>query len=65
MSHSSFAQELERLGCKAVMVAGSVTELSAVEEAVDRASKPVRGVVQASMVLRVRTSTFTKFFDVS
>ncbi|KAK5988830.1 Highly reducing polyketide synthase pspA [Cladobotryum mycophilum] len=50
--HAKFIQELRTLGCDAVLVAGDVAQLEDVERAVKSATKPVRGVMQATMVLR-------------
>jgi hypothetical protein len=51
--YSSFVKELQCLGCRAVLVPGSVVDMSAVENAIRSATKPLKGVMQASMVLRV------------
>ncbi|KAI9657994.1 MAG: Type I Iterative PKS [Bathelium mastoideum] len=50
--YSAFIQELDRLGCSAVMIPGSVADIQAVYKAIDTAARPIRGVMQASMVLR-------------
>lgn len=53
----SFFRELEAQGCSAIAIAGSVVELDDVKRAVKAASKPIAGVLQMSMVLRVSFST--------
>ncbi|KAL9076681.1 MAG: hypothetical protein Q9157_003571 [Trypethelium eluteriae] len=50
--YSAFVQELSAIGCTAIMVQGSVVDAAAVETAISYATKPVRGIIQASMVLR-------------
>lgn len=54
--YSSFVEELSALGTTATMIAGSVVDRSAVERAFASTSKPIRGILQASMVLKVRIS---------
>ena len=48
-----FLQELEALGCNVQVFAGSVTNIENIQEVVAKAQKPIRGVIQLSMVLRV------------
>src|SRR5712664_2435449 len=48
-----FLQELEALGCKVQVFAGSVTNIEDVQELVAKVQKPIRGVIQLSMVLQV------------
>ena len=55
--------ELGQLGCKAVLVPGSVTDRCAVETALDRCTKTLRGVIQASMVLRDGAYPLMSFAD--
>lgn len=50
----AFFQELEVQGCNITAVAGSVANLNDVERAVAMCSRPIAGVIQMSMVLRVR-----------
>ena len=50
-----FLQELEALGCNVQVFAGSVTDIENVQEVVAKAQRPIRGVIQLSMVLRVST----------
>lgn len=52
----SFLRELSSQGCTSQAFAGSVSCLADVQHAVDNAVKPIRGVIQLSMVLRVSTS---------
>jgi len=54
--YDNIVLELKALGCSAIMVSGSVIEEKDVERAIKMATKPVRGVIQASMVLKVRHS---------
>lgn len=51
-----FLDELRSQGCEVKMVAGSVDSREDVERAVKMAEGPVAGVLQMSMVLRVRRS---------
>lgn len=48
-----FLQELSSLGCTFHLVAGDVTEYKDVVKALRIAKTPIKGVLQASMVLRV------------
>ncbi|KAF2195930.1 hypothetical protein K469DRAFT_545317 [Zopfia rhizophila CBS 207.26] len=50
--YSSFIRELRELGCTAIMVPGSVVSQVDVDHAMKRATRPIRGVMQASMVLQ-------------
>jgi len=52
----TFLQELSSQGCTSQAFAGSVSRLADVQNAVDKAVKPIRGVIQLSMVLRVSIS---------
>jgi hypothetical protein len=49
----SFTNELTSQGCSVQLVAGSVASASDVQAAVDSATKPIAGVINLSMVLRV------------
>jgi NAD(P)-dependent dehydrogenase (short-subunit alcohol dehydrogenase family) len=49
-----FIEELDALGCMAQLIAGSVSNLEDVQKAVRDAHRPIAGVIQASMVLKVR-----------
>lgn len=53
----AFVKELEAQGCIAVTVAGSVTSLEDVQRAIALAQKPIAGVMQLSMTLRVSLKT--------
>lgn len=48
-----FVQELQSLGCTVTRVSGDVTIYEDVVRAIKSASKPIVGVLQASMVLQV------------
>jgi NAD(P)-dependent dehydrogenase (short-subunit alcohol dehydrogenase family) len=50
----NFLEELHSQDCKVQLVAGSVSNMSDVQRAVNVAVKPVAGVIQMSMVLKVR-----------
>lgn len=52
-TYSGFIAELQALGCKAIMVQGSVFNESDVEKSMLAATKPLAGILQASMVLHV------------
>jgi D-arabinose 1-dehydrogenase-like Zn-dependent alcohol dehydrogenase len=50
----NYIRELGSQGCKVQLVAGSVSNVADVERAVHTAAKPIAGVINLSMVLRVR-----------
>lgn len=52
-TYSHFIAELAGLGCKAIMIRGSVVNGEDVERSMRAATKPLAGVLQASMVLHV------------
>jgi hypothetical protein len=52
-TNSSFVAELDALGCKAIMIQGSVVKEADVEKSMLAATKPLAGILQASMVLHV------------
>ncbi|WYZ46092.1 hypothetical protein EsH8_IX_000317 [Colletotrichum jinshuiense] len=47
-----FLKEIEAQGCSATAVRGNVTCLAEVEHAINSAPKPIRGIINLSMVLR-------------
>ena len=49
----SFIKELEAQGCFVQKISGSVTNPEDVKKVVSSAAKPIAGVLQASMVLKV------------
>lgn len=51
--HKLFVEELAAMGCTATLVSGDVVKLDNVIQAMRAASKPIGGVFQAAMVLRV------------
>lgn len=51
----AFFRELEVQGCEATAVAGDVTCLDDVQRAISQAPRPIAGIMQLSMVLRVRS----------
>lgn len=53
-----FLQEMEALGCKVQVFAGSVANIDDVKEVVARVEKPIRGVIQLSMALQVSLILF-------
>lgn len=50
----SFRQELEHMGCKVVMARADVTKINDVEDAIKASPCHIGGVLQLSMVIRVR-----------
>lgn len=50
-------QELNALSCQVTLVSGDVTKYSDVASAIKGSERPIAGVLQASMVLRVRKFT--------
>jgi len=48
-----FLKELEALGCRVQVFAGSVANIDDVKNLVAKAEKPIRGVIQLSMALQV------------
>lgn len=54
----AFFKELEVQGCEATAIAGSVTSLRDVQRAMAQAPKPIAGIMQLSMVLRVSSSLY-------
>lgn len=54
---ADFLEELSSQGCQVQLVAGSVVNMSDVQRAIDTAAKPVAGVIQMSMVLKVRLTS--------
>lgn len=48
-----FLQEMEALGCKGQVFTGSVANIDDVKRVVAKAEKPIRGVLQLSMALKV------------
>ncbi|KAK5659385.1 hypothetical protein OQA88_1478 [Cercophora sp. LCS_1] len=61
--YDKFVQELNALGCSAIMISGSVSLVGDVERAVKATKRPIRGVLQASMVLRDRNMPTMAFDD--
>jgi NAD(P)-dependent dehydrogenase (short-subunit alcohol dehydrogenase family) len=53
----SFLEELHSQDCQTQLVAGSVSNMSDVQRAINLATKPLAGVIQMSMVLKVRYRT--------
>jgi hypothetical protein len=52
-AHRAFLNELETQGCSTQIFSGSVSNLADVVNTVQNTSKPIAGVIQMSMVLRV------------
>lgn len=52
-----YINELNSQGCEVQLVAGSVSNLANVESAVQNSPKPIAGVINLSMVLRVSQLT--------
>ncbi|KAK3936656.1 KR domain-containing protein [Diplogelasinospora grovesii] len=61
--YDKFVQELKALGCSAVMISGGVSVVEDVEKAVNATKRPIRGVLQASMILRDRNLPSMNFDD--
>lgn len=51
---AAFAREMEAAGCTVQMIAGSVANLADVQGVISQAKYPIAGILQMSMVLRVR-----------
>lgn len=51
--HERFVEELAAMGCTATLVAGDVVKYDNVVRAMKVATKPIGGILQAAMVLRV------------
>ena len=51
----TFFEELRSLGCSVNTVVGSVAKVEDVEKVVRTATRPVAGIIQMSMVLRVKS----------
>lgn len=49
--HEDFVRMLESMGCSVRLVSGSVTEMADVERAVEGNPRPLKGLIQMSMVL--------------
>lgn len=52
---AAFVQEMNAAGCTVQITAGSVANLADVQHAIAQAEHPIAGVLQMSMVLRVRS----------
>jgi KR domain len=52
-TNEGFFRELEALGCSAQTFSGSVSNMQDVQNCVRNAAKPIAGVIQMSMVLKV------------
>ena len=59
----TFFRELEAQSCEAIAVTGNVTSLEDVQQAVALASRPIAGIIQLSMVLRVSLQCQCKCTD--
>ena len=51
--HHQFFDELQAMGCKTQAVAGDIADENVTQHLVKEAKQPIKGVVQASMVLKV------------
>lgn len=56
-----FADELRSMGCDVKLLPGDVTDANTVAEVIGSASRPMKGVVQMSMVLRDQNFTSMTF----
>ncbi|RYP54562.1 hypothetical protein DL768_000622 [Monosporascus sp. mg162] len=61
--YDRFVEELEKLDCSALMISGSVSEINDVGKAMNATNRPIRGVLQASMVLKDRNLPSMAFDD--
>jgi NAD(P)-dependent dehydrogenase (short-subunit alcohol dehydrogenase family) len=59
--HTRFSKELQAQGCQSILVQGSVTDIKDVQKAVQSCGKPIAGVIQLSMVLKVRVTSTSQF----
>lgn len=55
--NTSWLLELDALGCTVEIVSGSVDDAAFVESIVDKAAKPIAGVVHLPVVVRVRSGS--------
>ncbi|KAI1347996.1 putative polyketide synthase [Xylaria sp. FL0043] len=60
-SDDAFACELQSLGCDVFFVQGDVCDMNAVTEALGKATRRLKGVVQLSMVLRDQSFSYMTF----
>lgn len=51
--HGAFADELRRQGCEVVFVQGTASNMADVQRAISQSPKPVKGVVQLALALKV------------
>jgi NADPH:quinone reductase-like Zn-dependent oxidoreductase len=63
--HDRFSKELHAQGCQSTLVQGSVTDIQDVTKAVQSCGKPIAGVIQLSMVLKVRMAPTSSLFEKS
>lgn len=49
----AFLKELESMGCSVSAIAGEVQAMEDVQRTISKASRPIKGVIQLAMVLRV------------
>ena len=52
LEHESFVNELNSMGCQVQLIPGSVTNANDVTKAVKEATRPLKGILQMSMVLQ-------------
>lgn len=60
-SDQAFATELQSMGCTAIFVPGDVCNKDTVTATLKKATHPVKGIVQLSMVLRDQNFSFMTF----
>jgi hypothetical protein len=51
--HDAFADELKCQGCEVTYVQGTASEISDVQRAISQSPKPIRGVIQLALALKV------------
>lgn len=51
--HRTFAEELECQGCDVIFIQGTAADMSDVQKAISHSPKPVKGVFQLALALKV------------
>lgn len=59
--HARFSKELQAQGCQSTLIQGSVTNIEDVRRATQSSGKHIAGVIQLSMVLKVRAASTSQF----
>ena len=62
-AHHQFAEELECQGCDVVFVKGSASEMADIQKAIGASPKPIKGIVQLALALKVnRRLLYTELY---